>query len=178
MSQNMVSLLIPVITVIISVLTSVFITAIRNKAELAKIQKETELRYSKSLFDKRIEIYPELYNSLSSYDKLIQYNKQSIESLREFRDKVDEWNSRNSLFFTEATTKISSRFRKYLRILLQRNQQNTISNEDWNDIQKIIVHFEHSLKAEIGIYDTKAVGLIKDIERIYKFIDDKSILIS
>lgn len=170
MLEKVLTILIPVITVVLSVITSVIVTTLRNKAELAKIQIELEQKYAKSLFDKRIEIYPELYSFLSSYIKLIDYGKQTVENLIEFRDKVDKWNSQYSMFFTLSTSMISASFRRYLRQLLSHDSDVGISVEDWKVIRKIMRSFEMSLRAEIGIFDIKPAGLAKEADNVKNLI--------
>jgi hypothetical protein len=174
MLEKVLTILIPVITLILSVITSVIVTTLRNKAELAKIQIELEQNYAKSLFDKRIEIYPELYNLLSAYIKLIEYGKQGVENLIEFRDKIDKWNSQYSMFFTLSTSMISASFRRYLRQLLSYDSEVNISAEDWKVIRKIMRSFEMSLRAEIGIFDIKPAGLAKEVDNVKKLIASTS----
>jgi len=172
MSESMVSLLISVISVVVSIISSVVVTTLRNKAELRKIQTEIEQAYSKSLFDKRLESYPALCRLFSGYSKVINYKKQTVENLIEFRDEVDKWNSQYSLFFTDKTAIFSSKFRSYFKELLSNNiDHSNISERDWKDIRKAIGYFENFLRAEIGIYDTKPVGKSKYIEEAMIFLD-------
>jgi hypothetical protein len=42
----------------------------------------------------------------------------NIENLKEFRDKIDVWNNKYSLFFSRPTSLLSARFRSYLRLIL------------------------------------------------------------
>ena len=79
----------------ISVVASLLATKQRNKTELQKIKIELEQKYAKSLFDKRVEVYPQLYEILSSYGKTIQYDKNTIENLIEFRERIDNWNNKS-----------------------------------------------------------------------------------
>ena len=65
MSANSLAFLIPVITIFISVITSVIIATMQNRAEINRIYKELEHKYAKSLFDIRVETYPQLHNLLA-----------------------------------------------------------------------------------------------------------------
>ena len=56
------------------------------------------------LNEKRVKYYPELYAHLSGYAKVIRSGKQDEKNLAEFKMSVDDWNSRHSLFFTQATS--------------------------------------------------------------------------
>ena len=61
-----------IISGIITIAISVTTTIILNRAALKKIRIETRISYSKSLFDKRLLIYPKLFNLLSGFNKLIE----------------------------------------------------------------------------------------------------------
>src|SRR4051812_6036495 len=86
-------------------LVSLLATSLKNRADLLRVQKEQEHGYAKALFDKRVEYYPQLFNYLSDYAKVIRANKQTSDNLAEFKSAVDEWNSKHSLFFTKSTAK-------------------------------------------------------------------------
>ena len=165
---------ISVLGVIISVLVSVIITRQQNKIELEKITRQLEQAYAKSLFDKRLETYPKLYYLLSSYRKTIQYNKQNVKNLIEFRDALDNWNSQYSLFFTESTGKLSGTFRWYLKTILAKGAKSELRKDDWITIRNILHHFEKSIRSEIGVSTIEPVSNIEGIEEVYRFIDERT----
>jgi len=164
---------ISVLGVIISVMVSVMITRQQNKVELEKITRQLEQAYAKSLFDKRLETYPQLYYLLSSYSKTIQYNQQNVKNLLELRDAIDDWNSQYSLFFTGSTGKLSGTFRGYLRTILAEGPKSKIRDEDWKNIRRILYHFEKSIRSEIGVSTIEPVSRVEGIEEVYKFIDER-----
>jgi len=178
MLEIITKILIPIITVTISVVISVIIATMRNRAELAKIQTELEQRYAKSLFDKRIEVYPELHSLLNGYAKLIDQNKLTVKNLLEFKNKFDEWDKSFSLFFTPRTSILSSRFKAYLKILLQDHTATNIASDDWQFIRTILSQFVMALKDEIGVFDTKPVGELNNIEGVYRSVDKRIELLS
>jgi hypothetical protein len=73
-----------ILTGVLSVTTSVVVTASQNRSQLHKTRKEHEQGYEKALFGKRIELYPQLYCVLSEFTKAIQSGQQSHESLLKF----------------------------------------------------------------------------------------------
>jgi hypothetical protein len=164
---------ISVLGVIISVMVSVIITRQQNKVELEKITRQLEQAYAKSLFDKRVETYPQLYYLLSNYSKTIQYNKQNVKNLIELRDEIDDWNSHYGLFFTSSTGKLSGTFRGYLKTILAEGAKSIIKDEDWNNIRRMLYHFEKSIRAEIGVATIEPVSNIEGIEEVYQFIDER-----
>ena len=159
--------------VLISVTVSVIVSRQQNKIELEKIKRQLEQAYAESLFDKRLEIYPQLYNFLSNYRKAILYGKQNVKNLLEFRDTIDQWNSQYSFFFTGSTGRISGKFRGYLKDLLAKGKNSKIEDDDWKAIQEILRYFEISLRSEIGVSTIEPASQIEGIEEIYRFIEQR-----
>jgi hypothetical protein len=173
MSDTVIASIISIVGVLISVIVSVIITRTQYKVELEKIKKHLEQEYLKSLFDKRVETYPQLYNLLAGYGKIIQYNKQNTKSLIKLRDELDNWNNQHSIFFSRATAKLSSRFRAYLHSILSKGTNSEIQQEDWDLIHNIMERFGMSLKSEIGVASMQPVGNLEGIEDVYKLIEGR-----
>ncbi|NUO82141.1 hypothetical protein HUU05_18885 [candidate division KSB1 bacterium] len=177
--MDKITIWIPIVSVLISVVTSVIITTLRNRTEVAKLRKQLEQQYAKSLFDKRLETYPKLYNVLSGYAKTIQYDQQTIGNLIQFRNALDEWDSQNALLHTEDTSRLAGKFRDYLKKLIAKSEESQIDTEELKkearDIKKIIAWFEQTIRTEIGILGTLPPGEMRDeLEEVaYKFIDEK-----
>ena len=156
------ALWIPLISVLLSVISSLYITTLKNKSEMLKMKEqmreERDQRYSVSLFDKRLSDYPSLYEILSGYAKTIQYERQSAVTLTKFRDNLDSWNSRHSLLHTSDTAKLSGKFRHYIDVVL--DKQDGVM-EAHTDIWKLIGYYEEALRAEIGILNTLPAGELK-----------------
>ncbi|HEY0324064.1 MAG TPA: hypothetical protein VGC66_24165 [Pyrinomonadaceae bacterium] len=164
------TLIVALISAVVSLVVSLLAMTLQSKADLIRVQREQEHGYAKALFDKRVEYYPQLYNYLSDYAKVIRSNKQNVENLAEFKRAMDEWNSKYSLFFTESTSLFSAKFRYLLGVILNNNNSSEFSNDEWENIRKLIGHFEDCLRAEIGIFVAKPVGDIEGIEEAYEFI--------
>lgn len=173
MSKLDISIFIPIISVIISVVSSIVITALKNKSELKNIKTQLEQRYATSLFDKRVEIYPNLFFILSNYGKIIEYGKQTKTNLTEFRDNLDSWDSKNAIYLTPPIFKFSWRFRKYLNLVLSTCSESELSETNWDDLRNILIQYAKVIRAEIGIFDSKPVGTTGDIETVYNSIDSK-----
>ncbi len=172
MSKTLLVIIVPIISTIISVVFSIIATTLKNKAELRKVQIEVEKNFAKSLFDKRVEYYPDLYNILSDYAKTIKYGRNNIDNLKEFREKMDDWNSKYSLFFSPQTADFSSRFRYYLAYLLADNIPADIIEKNWEPVLYMIGKFEKFLKSEIGIINIKPIGEVDESEKVDKYITE------
>lgn len=167
------TIIISIVSGIITLLTSVVVAIFASRLELRKIQKELEQRYAQSLFDKRIELYPKLFTLLSSFNKFIEYHIQTKEQLLELQHNLDEWNNANAIFLTKTSDRIAYGYRFYLIDLFQRYSGAPIPEEEWKNIRTINIVFEKSLKAEIGVYDTRPAGILeKDTEKVEKIVGD------
>lgn len=167
------SILLAIITGIVSVIASLIVTTLRNKSELQKIRIELEQSYAKSLFDRRVKVYPIIYRLLSSYGKIIEYNRQTVENLTEFRDNFDSWDSQYSIYLTPPITKLCWRFRKYLNQLLTHFSESHLPEEEWKIFRNLLIEFEKAIRAEIGIFLSKPIGDSREMERVHKILDEK-----
>ena len=165
------SVIVAVISAVVALIVSLLATSLKNKGDLIKVQREQEHGYAKALFDKRVDYYPELFNYLSDYAKVIRSNKQNVENLAEFKQALDEWNSKHSLFFTPPTSRFSAKFRFFLGSVLSNNTIPDFSYDDWEDIRTLIRYFEKFLKADIGIFVDKPVGDVGAYKEACRFIE-------
>lgn len=173
MSDNTLSIVVPIITVVISILASVIITTMQNRAEMKNLREQMEQNYSKSLFDKRVEAYPELWSLLCVLGKAIFYDQQTVGKLIEFRNKLDSWDIKYGVYLSQPVSHIYWRFVDYLRILLLDGTEAEITQQNWEDIARIRGSLQQALRAEIGIFDTNPVGKIGWMEGVYEFIDER-----
>lgn len=164
------TLIVALISAAVSLIVSLLAASLKNKGDLTKTKREQEHGYAKALFEKRVEIYPQLYNYLSDFAKVIRSNTQNTQNLAEFKHAVDEWNSRYSLFFTNPTSVFSSQFRYFLQTILNRTPIE-LSADDWENIRQLIGYFEDFLRAEIGIFVSKPVGDVVAAEERYEFLN-------
>lgn len=158
MTEETIRYLISTLTVIVSVGVSIFVTWIKNKADLARIKTELEQKYSKTLFDKRVELYPQLYSLITSFGKLMQYKSVAKDDLIELRAKIDDCDNKCSIFFTQPTRRMFGSFRKFLIRLTDNDNLNEAYKKE---LYEYFVVIERSLRTELGIYDTTAAGKIE-----------------
>ena len=145
----------------------------QNKTEMKKLQEQMEQNYSKSLFDKRAKVYSKLWSLLCNLGKTIFYDHQTVEKLIEFRDQFDIWDTKYGVYVSQPVQHIFWRFSDYLRILLLNGAEAKITQQNWEDIEKIRSWLAQALRAEIGIFDTIPAGQIGWIEGVYEFIDER-----
>jgi hypothetical protein len=161
-----------------------YISINRNRTELKMIQIQLEQKYSTSLFEKRIELYPSLSEILSGYQKKILYGDNTEENFMVFIKELDIWNTKNSIFFSRETAKFSSGSRLFLRSFLNKikNQnasdsngklKNKLSEKDWEAIYQVLGDFEISLRADIRMFHEKTPGNVKDRKKIINSLEKR-----
>ena len=172
------------LTIIVTVILSVYITGKRNRTVLGKIKLELAQTYSKSLFNKRIDIYPSLSAILSGYKKIILHDENDENNFRVFIGMLDKWNTKNSLFFSSATSNFSEMSGLYFRYLSKKldfqNEsgphgkiENKLSEDDWKDVYQILGDFGIVLRADIRIDREKPPGNVDDVKTIIDSLEKK-----
>ena len=91
-------LLIAIISGLITLLASFFVAMYQSRVEFRKMAKQLEEKYTTSLFDKRLEVYPLLFKALNQLSNAIEFNIQSKEQLTEFQHQFNSWLSSNAIF--------------------------------------------------------------------------------
>ena len=171
--MDTVSIWAAVITVLVSVTSSIIITAYQSRIEISKLRKLLEQQYAKSLFDKRLDVYPNLYRVLSRYAKIIQYNQNTVANIIQFRDDLDKWDIENALLLTSNTSRLAGKFRHYLDTILSEGKKSKITENEYHAIWKMIAWYEHIIRKEVGIIDTLPPGESeRRLEEVLKYIDD------
>ncbi len=178
MSIQIVTALIALIGVLVSVLVSYLTSSQKTNSEIEKLRKEILQDFNVKLFEKRLEVYPELHSYLSQLIKVIQFGTISQETFKEIFEKIQIWDSKNSILFSGTTGLISYELRlKIANILKKNNAELTkefTSLESKTELRHEIQKLELALKSELGIYAFKApvtIGEFKDF-RSYQEVAD------
>jgi hypothetical protein len=154
-------LLIDIVSGLITLTASLFVAMYQARVELRKFARQLEEKYTTSLFNKRLEVYPLLFKALTDLNNTIEYSNQSRQSLIEFQGKYDSWISANGIYLTPATAHIIWGYHNYLVDLLGQHHDGSIPEEKWIEIRNIQATIGKFLRAEIGVFDTKAAGVPK-----------------
>ena len=91
-------LLVAIISGLITFFVSVFVAVYQTRLEFRKMAKQIEEKYTTSLFDKRLEVYPKLFKILNDLTNEIEHSTQSKEKLVDLKRQFDKWMSTNAIF--------------------------------------------------------------------------------
>jgi hypothetical protein len=166
-------LLIAIVSGLITLLASSFVAIYQARTEFQKLTRQLEQKYTTSLFDKRLEVYPVLFKALNDFNNVIEYNSSSKQQLIEFQKQYDTWISSHAILPTPTTAKAVWGYHNYLIDLLEQYHDIALPQERWIEIRNIQIVIGKFLRAEIGVFDTIAAG-IPELEKPHvKAIIDK-----
>jgi hypothetical protein len=154
-------LLIAIVSGLITLTASSFVAMYQARVELRKFARQLEEKYTTSLFNKRLEAYPLLFKALTDLNNTIEYNNQNRQLLIEFQGKYDSWISSNGILLTPTTAHIIYGYHNYLIDLLGQHHDDSLPEEKWIEIRNIQTTIGKFLRAEIGVFETKAAGVPK-----------------
>ena len=103
--------LIAFLGVIISVTLSFITIQYQNRIALKKIYSE----FGGQLYSKRLEVYPEIYELVSGFCKLIDKKRISYEELNDFYEEYSIQDSKSGLLFSSCMVKSSYNLRKEIK---------------------------------------------------------------
>lgn len=173
MGKEVIAASIALIGVIISVLISFFTSRRQANIEVEKLCTEIHQDFSLRLFEKRLEHYPDLYQYLSEFKKVIQYEEVTQERMVGFFKKKQEWDSRHSILFGSDTGKLLYHFRKEIFDLTRRSNQDIQAY--FNDLEtrhlfiQKMAQLELSLKSELGIYSYNSPTDVRESKRFRSY---------
>lgn len=151
-------LIVAIVTGLITLLASFVIATVQARAELRKMAKQLEERYTTSLFEKRLDAYPELFKILNSLTNAIEYGDVNRSELAQLQLEFDNWMSQHALFLTNSTARVAWGYHDYLIDTLEESRDQPVPDERWKEIQKIHKTLGKFLRAELGVFSTDAAG--------------------
>ena len=151
-------LIIVIVSGFITLLASLFVAMYQSRVEFRKLASQLEEKYTTSLFDKRLEVYPLLFKALNTVNSSIEQNCQSKQLIMDFQDEFENWLSLNAIFLTPATANIIWGYHNYLIDLGNLYGEADIPEERWVEIRNIQVAIGKFLRAELGVYDMEPAG--------------------
>jgi len=177
MANEVTAALIALGGVCISVTISYITSSRQANLEIRKLRAEIQHQFSSKLFEKRLELYPDLYNYLSKFIRIIQFDKISQKAVQDLISEIHDWTSKNAILFSEPTGSISYKLRLFLVELSKKSdmelQQEFSSKQALSDLRRRVQELELALKNELGIYSFETPTEAKDVQKFnsYREID-------
>ncbi len=170
MNKEMIPALIAFIGVIVSSLIAFFTSLRVARNESAKLSVEAKKLYDSKALDMRYNTYPALYALCSDLVKSLRkfpgYAAIDPDLINRALLEINQWDSKNSIYFGPFTGIPCSNLRKLLKSLVGMKQEEL---EEWLTVQsnistltEAIRGLELALRSDLGAYglDTSKTGLI------------------
>jgi hypothetical protein len=164
MADSPISALIALAGVLASIGTSLFISLRQSRIENQKLRDEYLHRYAGKLFDKRLEVYPELLAPFVDVIHKINLNKISPKDIKELFPVLSEWETRYAVFVGAQSQQ--TMYRLYLMLadlsrMSDRDLQNMLDDqESLRRIKQRFLELFLSLKNDLGIYSLQSPSAI------------------
>lgn len=152
-------LIIVIVSGVITLLASFLIATYQTRLEFQKMSKQLEEKYTTALFNKRIEVYPQLFKILHDFNHKVEYRTQNKQTLLTFQQEFDGWMSTNAIFLTSTISQIAWGYHSFLIDLLEDSHNKQITEDKWVEIRNIQLTFGKFLRAELGVFDTVPAGI-------------------
>lgn len=151
-----------------------YVTSTRQaNIETGKLRTEIEQKFGYKLFEKRLEVYPELYRYLSDFIKEIQFGKVDHSALERFFSQFLEWDSRYSIFFSGSTGEIVYKFRLQIAELMTKTNNELeelySTSNSLRELRHSVQELELCLKNELGIYAFESPTEVKNFKRFRSY---------
>lgn len=153
-----------------------------TNTELRKLRAEIQQTYVGLLLEKRLDVYPALYQVLSRFIKVIEFSVVTKSALQELRTQIEQWDSQYSIYFTGKTADVFHEFRMTIAELSELPDEeiqakiNPEAGTTW--LRHRVAEIELALKGDLGIYiveftdaDKERFGQYEEIERVVNQIE-------
>jgi hypothetical protein len=164
MSEAIISSLIALLGIIVSVVISLVISLRETKLETQKLKEEYLKQYADKLFEKRLEVYPEISKILVSTVNKINQSVISPSDTKFFADALLDWEAKNAIFLGPQSQHIVYRLHGIFSELNGKHTKDLVQllrdEESVRTIRKQLIELFLALKNDLGIYALKPASTI------------------
>lgn len=175
MRNEIIPALIALIGVGVSAAISYVISSRQSSIELQKLRTSLQTELGSKLYEKRLEVYPDLYAQLSTLIKLIESGELISKDLKEVFLIIQDWDTKNSILFSNQAGHIAYEFRQALADLTKSSDedlQNKLNSyEQMKTLKHKIHELELALKHELGSYHFESPISLKELERFGSYAE-------
>lgn len=139
--------------VVLSAIVSFIVSSTQSQAAATNLRLEFEQRFNQKLFERRLEIYPVLYRTLSELGKSLEERDLFYKMLANARVQINAWDSENAVIVSPAVIHRILTLRNLLtEMALGREQEAQVAMADRRLLFKAALSLEQALRAELGVY--------------------------
>jgi hypothetical protein len=138
--------------VVVSLLISYLVSGRQIKAQIESLRYQMAQNYTEKLYLKRLEVYPALYEVISSFAKRIRREALSHREIKAFGEKIDEWDNKHALLASAFTVQQLIALRKALRTLEGSKDEKISKDVLYQTLFPLILELELAMKTELGVF--------------------------
>ena len=153
MSPELIASLIALVGVVASVLVSFLAGQRQIKTQIDALRIQVEQTYTSKLYEKRLEVYPLLFQIMSSLSKSIRDRSEvTKDEMDEFVSRFYDWDSKNSIYTSELTLRQLIRLLRLIRSY--KNSEEKVYSRRKLEIELVpqMMELELTLKTELGVF--------------------------
>lgn len=149
---RVVAALIAVLGVLASALVSIRVS--RSQAEISRrdLLIEFSHKLNDRLYEKRLDVYPALYESLSALGKRFRSATLSRRDLEAALDQIEAWDSKNAVYVSPGIIALLLNIRNLLANSTSQQSDLSISSDEVRKLFDAALRLEQALKHELGVY--------------------------
>jgi hypothetical protein len=151
---RVVAALIAVLGVLASALVSVRVS--RSQAEIASRNLIIQFSHKLNdrLYEKRLEVYPALYEALSLLGKRLRSASLSRLDFVQALEQIESWDSKRAIYVSPAIIALLLNIRNLLVLSITTQENIPISESEIRNLFDAALRLEQALKHELGVYSS------------------------
>lgn len=174
MPVEIVTSIIALIGVLLSVSISIYTSRRQTQIDLEKFHAEMHQNFNAVLFKKRLDIYPEIYATLTEFSDNIKYQKITKDQITKMFTPLQNWR-KHSFLFTAKTGHLAFELKEELLRLTDKTDGelevyfNNI--EARKRLRRKVQEVELALKSELGIYGFHSPTILSNVTEFQTYND-------
>lgn len=165
---------------LVGVLGSAYIAFVVSRKEasvqIRNLHLQLEHQYTKRLFDKRLEVYPELHGILHELGEVGRDGGLSAEYAYRTLSKLHTWDRRNGLYLSAYSTRQLLALRALLGEALDKGGLDTRDPRIRRSVVEVLTKFEIALRTELGVFASSGYhnpADVKSLSSVLKELHDE-----
>lgn len=169
MSPELIASVIALVGVIASVLVSFLVGQRQMKIQIDSLRVQVEQTYTSKLYEKRLEVYPLLFEIMSSFSKEIRDRGDiTKKTMNDFASRFYEWDSKNFIYTSELTLRQLIRMLRLIRSYQNSEEKIYSRRRLESELIPQMLELELTLKTELGVFSREGYHNPKALESIRK----------
>lgn len=154
MSVQVVAAVIALAGVLVSAGVAFVVSRRQTAVQIRNLRVQLAHEYTSRLFQKRLEVYPDLYKILHDLGEAGREGPLPERSIEEVLSQLHAWDGRNAVFLSAYTLKQLIRLRALLARAQKRGCLDTRNSRVRSRLVRTLINLEIALKTELGVFST------------------------